>query len=235
MRKIRAYALTHVLLEAYQTASLANARELLDEARLLLDNSHFSRAYFLALAAIEEAGKAYIAFDAKGRNLRDEGLCNKIKESLEDHSNKITSAFLGWLSFSNNPRDAIKTSVDLMLHLKRGREISMYIDVKSDGKTLSMPREIIRPIAARDCTRLAEDCIKHTELYINNNQPSKRSSCEDKLLCIKQKTLMEMLNTEDFWEYYIYQLEHGNHECGQVVVTYHDGYYKKKKLFKHEN
>jgi len=232
MQKNRDYTLTVELLEAYQSAALSNARELLDESKLLLRNNHFSRAYFLSLAAIEEAGKAYIAFDAKGRNLKDEGLCNKIKERIEDHSSKITSAFVGWISFSDNPREAIKTSVDLMIHLKHGREKSMYIDVKSDGNTLSIPAEVVRPVAARDCTHLAENCIHHTELYFKHNEAGKRNTYEDKLLCIKQKTLTDMLNTEDFWEYYIDQLEKGNTEYAHAVITYHDGYFKKSKLFK---
>ncbi|HWQ95122.1 MAG TPA: AbiV family abortive infection protein [Gammaproteobacteria bacterium] len=232
MQKVRDYKLTAELLDSYQHAALDNARELLDEARVLLSNDYFARAYFLSLASIEEAGKAYIAFDAKGRNLKDEGLCTKIKERLEDHSGKITSAFVGWISFSDSPREAVKTSVDLMIHLKRGREKSMYIDLKSDGITLSIPREVVRPVAARDCTRLAENCLHHTERYIQDNKPSKRTTYQDKLLCIKQKTLTEMLNTEDFWEYYIDQLEHGNNSYDQAVVTYHDGFYKKKKVFK---
>lgn len=231
MRKIRDYELTLELLESYQDAALDNAHELLDEAKLLLSNDHFSRAYFLALASIEEAGKAYIAFDAKGRNLKDAGLCNKIKERLEDHSSKITSAFVGWISFSDSPREAIETSVDLMIHLKRGREKSMYIDVESDGASLSIPREIVRRVAACDCVHLAENCLHHTGLYLQNNKPNKRTSHQDKLLCIKQNTLSKMLNTEDFWEFYIKQLEQGNNSFDKAAVTYHDSFYKKKRLF----
>ncbi len=232
MKKIRDYDLTPQLLESYQSAALDNARELLDEARLLLSNGHFSRAYFLSLASIEEAGKAYMAFDAKGRNLKDSGLCSKIKERLEDHSSKITCAFVGWISFSDSQREAIKKLVDLMIHLKRGREKSMYIDLKDDGITLSVPREVVRPVAARDCVNLSENCLHHTGLYLRNNEPAKRTSHQDKLLCIKQKTLTEMLNTEDFWEFYINELEQGNESFDKAAVTYHDSFYKKKKVFK---
>jgi len=235
MQKTRDYELTIELLDSYQSAALENGRELLEEAKLLLSNDHFARAYFLALASIEEAGKAYSAFDAKGRNLRDGGVCKKIKENFEDHSSKITSAFVGWVTFSDSPREAIKKALDFMVHLKHGREKSMYIDVKDNGSTLSIPSEVVRPVAARDCVNLAENCLDHTELYLQKNEPPKRTSHQDKFMCINKKNLKELFNTEDFWEFYIHQLEQGNSAFESSVVTYHDGFYKKRKKFKGTN
>jgi AbiV family abortive infection protein len=232
MQKTREYNLTLDLLDAYQIAALNNARELLEEAKLLLGSSHFARAYFLALASIEEAGKAYISFEAKGRNLCDIGLCNKIKERLEDHSSKIDAAFLGWISQSTAKREAIQKAVDLIVDLKNGREKSMYIDVGEDGKNLSIPREIVRPVAAGDCVKLAENCIHYTDLYVKNNLPAKSSTAKDKLLCIRPKTFTEMLNIPDFWEFYLSYLKQDNRSFEDAATTYHDCYYKKHRLFK---
>ena len=63
--------MTADLLRAYSEAALRNADELLVEASLLRDHGHMARAYFLAVACIEEAGKALHAFDAQNRNLSD--------------------------------------------------------------------------------------------------------------------------------------------------------------------
>lgn len=232
MKKIRNYPLTLELLNTYRGAALANAADLLEEAQLLLSKKHYARAYFLALAAIEETGKAYLAFDASGRNLTDAGVCKKVKEKFEDHSSKITSAFVAWISFSGSQEEALKTSVDLMIHLKRGREKSMYIDVKECGTSLSIPREVVRTVAAMDCVRLAANCLHHTKLYIDNEPPPRRTSAQDKFLCLKQSVLTNMLNTEDFWEFYISHLNQGVVALEKIAITYHDGYYQKGLKFK---
>jgi len=64
-------ALTPELLREYSGAALDNASELLAEATLLLQHGHRARSYFLAVASIEETGKALMAFDGQGRNLAD--------------------------------------------------------------------------------------------------------------------------------------------------------------------
>ena len=71
--------LTATLLLSYSEAALRNADELLSEASLLRDHDHMARAYFLAVACIEEAGKALLAFDAQNRNLSDPAVCTKLK------------------------------------------------------------------------------------------------------------------------------------------------------------
>lgn len=232
MKKIRDYPLTPEVLNTYRVAALANATELLEEAQLLLSNKHYARAYFLALAAIEETGKAYLAFDASGRNLKDAGVCKKVKEKFEDHSSKITYAFVAWLSFSVSPEEAIKISVDLMIQLKHGREKSMYIDVKECGTSLSIPREVVRPIAATDCVRLATNCLHHTQIYLEKEPPPKRTSAQDKYLCLKQSVLTGMFNTEDFWEFYISHHKQGETALEKIAITYHDCYYQKGNKFK---
>ncbi|MDP2981819.1 MAG: AbiV family abortive infection protein [Candidatus Latescibacter sp.] len=234
MIKIRNYILTIELLDAYQNAALKNAGELLEEAQLLFSKAHYAGAYFLSIASIEESGKAYIAFDAKGRNLKDGGVCKKIKEKFENHPNKITAAFSSWITFSDKTKEAIKTCVDLMVQLEYGREKSMYIDVKDNGSVISIPAEVVRPVAARDCVNIAVNCLHHTKLYIQKNVPPKRSSYQDKFMCIKQSTLTALLNSADFWEFYSSLPEKGESSWMNAAVTYHDRYYQKKKKFKNE-
>ncbi|WP_323718188.1 AbiV family abortive infection protein [Paracoccus aminovorans] len=81
--------LTATLLRSYSEAALRNADELLAEASLLLEHDHMARAYFLAVACVEEAGKALLAFDSQNRNLSDPAVCTKLKKSMESHGEKI--------------------------------------------------------------------------------------------------------------------------------------------------
>jgi len=231
MKKERDYDLTDKLLVSYRDAALDNSRQLIDEAQLLFSKEHYARTYFLALASIEETGKAHILFDAMGRNLNDPGLCKKIKKKIEMHSDKITSAFVSWLLKSENKEEAVKEYMDISVHLKRGREKSMYTDVKSNTLGLSKPSEVVRQIAAKDCMHIAVNCLHHTETYIKRNEPRKTSKFEDKLYCINTDKITKMWNTEDFWKYYIAQMRQGNSDYPMASVKYHDEYFSKSKTF----
>ena len=94
------------LLRDHSLAALANASELVSEALVLHKHSHFARAYFLAVASIEETGKAFLAFDGQGRYFADSGVASKLKHAMEDHSQKITSAFTAWLVATPNVRES---------------------------------------------------------------------------------------------------------------------------------
>ncbi len=54
----RTYPITLESLTAYQQSAMRNAVALAEEAQLLYEAGHDARTYFLAEAAIEEAGKA---------------------------------------------------------------------------------------------------------------------------------------------------------------------------------
>lgn len=237
MKKIRNYILTTELLEAYQNAALKNASELMEEAKLLLSNKHYARAYFLALSSIEETGKAHLAFDAKGRNFSNGGVCEIIKQKFENHSNKITSAFICWLNSTklSEAEEFIKSATKLMIDLKYGREKSMYIDVKENDQSISIPSEMVRPIAAENCVSLSYNCLHYTKIYIDKNIPIKRTSYENQLICMNQKDLSQMLNTKDFWEFLLSEWKEGNADWATVTVKYHSCYHQKKKMFNVEN
>ncbi len=231
MRKRRGYALTRELLDAYQNAALANARELLNEAQLLLSEKHHARAYFLALACIEETGKAYLAFDARGRNLNDDAVCRKVKERFEDHSSKIVSAFKAWSTSTDSSKETIRISVGLVTDIRHGRERSMYVDVDEDGTCPAVPHDVVRPAAAMDCVKLAALCLHHTESYVKKNVHLQKTSYQDKLLNIKADTLKSVFGKTDFWEYYVDQCNKGETDLNRAMVLYHDAYYRKKKQF----
>ena len=220
------------LLREYSAAALQNAGELLEEASLLYANGHAARAYFLAVASVEETGKALQAFDAQGRNLGDSAVTAKLRRAMEDHSQKITAAFTAMLQASQNIRDAVMPAVDLMIHLKRGREPSMYTDIRYEESKLNVPTVLVRDVAARDCVQLARDCLAHARRHISEKKPQARSRAEDELFAMKSGQFQKVANTEGFWGYYIAQLESGNQDFAAAAVAYQRDCVSKGKTFK---
>jgi AbiV family abortive infection protein len=223
--------LTATLLRLYSEAALRNADDLFAEASLLRDHSHMARAYFLAVACVEEAGKALIAFDAQNRNLSDPAICTKLKNSMESHGSKINYALSMWAFSSPDQRAALKLALDLIYHIKRGREPSMYSDLRTGPDRVQTPREVIRDSAARDCVRLAENCLAYAHRHVIEKTPAKFTTAQDRLFTMKSAKFQEMLNTEDFWWYYISRMEAGNQDLADAVVGYERDYIKTGQLF----
>jgi AbiV family abortive infection protein len=179
-----------------------------------------ARAYFLAVACIEEAGKALLAFDAQNRNLSDPAVCKKLKTSMESHGEKINYALSMWVLSSPDRRGALKVALDLILHVKQGREPSMYSDLRTDPDRVQTPREIVRATAARDCVRLAENCLAHSQRHVSEKTPAKFTTAQDRLFTMKPAKFQEMLNAEDFWWYYISRMQAGQQDIAEVVLGY---------------
>jgi AbiV family abortive infection protein len=219
------------LLRDHSLAALANDSELVSEALVLHKHGHYARAYFLAVASIEETGKAFLAFGGQGRNLSDSGVTSKLKRAMEDHSQKITSAFTAWLVASPNVRESVMPAITLMLNLKHGREPSMYTDIRSDSSTVQIPATVVREKASFDCIRLATDCLSHTQIHISEKTPEPRTRAEDQLFAMKAGQFQKIASTEDFWWYYIAQMEAGRKDLAESVISYRDNYAKRGLLF----
>lgn len=231
--KNRNYQLTTALLKQYCDAALINARNLLSEASLLVQNNHFARAYFLAVAAIEEIGKSVQAFDGMGRNLKDSAVCNKLKLQFEDHSQKITAAFIPWLVVSPNLRNEIMSFVDIQIDVKRGREPSMYTDIHFDGPRITTPESAVRPEAANNCIRLAETVLSYTTPYITA-KPKITTRTQDEFFAMKSNIFYKMANMEDFWWYYISCMESGDKAIENAATEYNKKYFSKNIKFKED-
>lgn len=212
--------MTADILRTYSEAALRNAGELLVEASLLRDHDHMARAYFLAVACVEETGKALLAFDAQNRNLSDPAVCTRLKASMESHGQKINYALSIWALSSAEPRDALKVALHLILHLKHGREPSMYSDLRTDPERAQTPREVVRASAARDCVRLAENCLAHARRHVSEKTPFKFTTAQDRLFTMKSAKFKQMLNTEDFWWYYISRMKAGEQDIAEAVLGY---------------
>jgi AbiV family abortive infection protein len=223
--------LTEELLRDYSLAALANASELIAEATVLHRHGHYARAYFLGVASVEEIGKAFVAFDGRGRKLSDPAVVSKLRKALEDHRSKITSAFIAWLIAVPNIRDSLMPAINLMIDLRHRREPSMYTDITADSSAIQVPSAVIREKAAFDCIRLAEDCFFHTHRHLAENAPERRTAAEDGLFAMKRTQFQKISNTEDFWWYYVHQVESGNKDFADAVMSYQQRYVKTGTVF----
>ncbi len=218
--------LTATLLHSYSKAALCNADELLVEASLLRDHGHEARAYFLAVACIEEAGKALLAFDAQNRNLSDPAVCTKLKMAMENHALKINYALSMWALSSPDQRETLKDALHVILHLKRGREPSMYSDLRTNPDRVQTPREVVRTTVAQNCVRLAESALTYAHRHVIEKKPFRFTSVQDRLFTMKSAKFQEMLSTEDFWQYYISRMEAGQQDIAEAVILYERDHFK---------
>ncbi len=222
-------------LTQYSVDALDNARQLIEEADLLFQHGHIARSYYLAVAAIEEVGKSFLAFDALGRNLNDSAVTAKIRSSLENHSRKITAAFNASVISHSNLREELEGIIDMMISLKQGREPSMYTEINYlDGK-LYCPEDVVRKIAARDCIRLARHCYTKTEEHQNKNEPTKRSANEDRFYGMKDRKVNDLFNTEDFWWYHMSRMELGENDIADSIASYQREYQNKGRTFQNND
>ncbi len=212
--------LTTSLLHSYSEAALRDADEFLNESLLLRDHDHMARAYFLAVSCIEETGKAMLAFDSQHRNLTDPAVSKKLKTSMESHGQKINYALSSWAFSSPDPLEAMKEAVNLIIHVKHGREPSMYSDLRTDPDRVQTPREIVRATAARDCVRLAENSLAHAHRHVSEKIPAKFTTAHDRLFTMKPAKFQEILSMEDFWWYYISRMEAGQQDMAESVLGY---------------
>lgn len=223
---------TRELLHDYSLAALKNASELILEASILYKHGHFARAYFLSVAAIEETGKAFLTFSGQGRNLADSAVQSKLKRTMENHSQKINAAFQAWIIAAPDKQEILMPSIDYMLHLKHGREPSMYTDIEVDSSSVNVPSTIIQEKASFDCIRLARECISYTQTYITKEVPQKCSKAHDQLFSMKTTHLEKIMGTVDFYWFYIEEIEAGREDFASAVITYNDNYASCDILFK---
>ena len=231
-KKPRGYPLSVDLLAKYRDSALANSEELLAEASLLLAAGHHARSYFLAVAAIEEVGKAVQAFDGMGRNLSNPAVRSKLQAQFEDHSQKITFAFNPWLLATPNLRSEVMGFVNTMIDVKHGREPSMYTDINPESKEVVTPSNVVRPVAAKNCIALAHAVLNHAKPYLLSSAPKITTRTQDAFFALSQSTFLKMANTADFWEFYIARAEAGDSALDTAVTEYHDRLFTKGILFK---
>ena len=233
-KKNRNFELTSELLEEYRDASLVNAQTLIEEAALLLANGRYARAYFMAVSAVEEAGKAVQAFEGLGKNLRDPAVTHRLKKQFENHSQKVTSAFSPWLQATPAIREQIKDFVKMMVDLSFGREASMYTDIHAEKLIVTTPQKQISKKAASDCVRLAVRVLAYARPYAEQVEVKVASRVQNSFFALNPNVFQRMANIADFWWFYIEQMKQGNMALDSAVVEYNASYFNNGKLFRPE-
>lgn len=214
-------AISDVSLIRLAGAALTNAEELLQEADALLSAKHHARAYFLAVASIEEVGKSAIAFNAAGRNLSDQKIANAVRKKLLDHKSKIISAFAPSLHLTNNGSlpEAMETAMGLIGDLRRGREPSTYTEILPDG-SVRVPSDIVRPVAARDVVRLAEHCLGRARSYIPGSTPPRASVANDFFYWQSAAKLQEIMSHAQFSDFYLDRIKSGAASLEEAIYEF---------------
>ena len=192
-------------------AALDNAVALVSEAEALLASEHLARAYFLAVASVEEVGKSALAFNAAGRNLDDQQVVKKTWNNLLDHKSKIIAAFGPSLQLTqkDNLTEALETSLELMGDLRRGLEPSMYTSILADG-SVQCPKEIVRPVAARDAVRLAQHCLARAQQHLPNKEPQATSVASDYFYTLSGTKIQEIMAQPEFSSFYMARIQGGD-------------------------
>ncbi|MBB4128360.1 AbiV family abortive infection protein [Xanthomonas translucens] len=216
MRELRKQTLLKL-----SAASLDNATALVDEAETLLSAEHFARAYFLAVAAIEEIGKSALAFGAAGRNLADRQVLKRTWNNLLDHKSKIIAAFGPSLNLTerDNMKEALETSLELMGSLRSGREPSMYTGVLADG-SIQNPKDLVRPVAAGDAVRLARHCLARAKQHHKSDEPAATSSASDFFYTLTSSKIQEIMGQEDFSPFYLERIKGGNVSLEEAIYAF---------------
>ena len=234
MKKERNYKLTHEILEQYQSAALENAQDLVREAHCLLRSQYWSRAYFLSCSSIEETGKAFQAFLARGKNLRNPGVQHRIKLEFEHHGKKNMAALVCLVL---NDQEKIKDEkfvnfiVDTSLALQVGREKSMYVDISNSGK-ITVPNAIVPERNAKATVNLAKVLLDSVKEYTVSNSPHKSSTWQDRYFVIPPEKSAKMMQNRDFFEFAISKAnELKRFDIAELTVKYYEDYFCKNKLF----
>lgn len=232
MSNIIKYQLTEQLIITFRDASLKNADLLLKEANILISNGFYARAYFLACAAIEETGKAFLLFNAQSRNLKDGGIQKVIKDRIESHRFKISASFHAWSFRSILPeedKEKLNQVISFAISIKNSREPSMYVDIDNNNNVIS-PSEIVSLDNATDLIKLSATCLEQTNLYIQETTPEKTTTHDDKFYCMPQPLIDEIMSLEDFSKYMTDNMSKG-FNFAKIITVYHESYFKRKRIY----
>lgn len=137
-----------------------NAAALLTEARLLFENGHYARAYFLAYTALEEISKSQHAADVYT------GYSNEVDfdRSFAKHNLKIMRVGWAYYEAKDHPTSWIGPDLDDVEHivveepLWKKRQDSMYVGLL-DSKVIT-PKSSITKKDARGIIHILETALE---------------------------------------------------------------------------
>jgi len=122
-------------------ALLVNAHSLLREARILADNNKIERAYFLAVIAVEEMGKATMYYNSVQYGDDNNLFKNKFNKFKTKHPFKIFKSII-LANHLNMDFDLDFSDIEIISRdIDKVKMSSLYVDLKN-GKIVSPDTEI---------------------------------------------------------------------------------------------
>ena len=234
-KKSSNYALNSTLLKGFRKSAVENARELQYEAALLLANNHFSRAYFLAAACIEEVGKAVQAFDALGRNVRDPEVSTRIRLNFQDYPKKVAAAAFPWLLNDSGCRDEVTAFIDSLIESKNTSEPALFVGIEPQGMMLHTPSADISRESAGHCVQMARNIFAHASLHVMDGHHKVRTKAEDDFFVMKPSSVLNASSGADFWQYYIACMKSGDSAFEAALMDYTQKYLAKNDRYKSQD
>ncbi len=231
-KKMSGYTLTSTLLKGYRKAAVDNARELQYEAALLLANNHFSRAYFLATASIEEIGKAVQAFDALGRNVRDTEISTRVRLNFQDYSKKLAAAVFPWMLRDPKNRESVALFIETLVEAKNASEPSLFVGIEPQGMDIHTPFAVVRREMAEECVRMARTIFSYAAPHVLDGHYKVRTKAEDDFFVMKPSSVLNMSSGADFWQYYIACMKSGDAAFEAALMDYTKKYLAKNEKYK---
>jgi len=127
-----------------------NAVELLNEAKLLYEKEHFSRAYFLGFTALEEIAKSQLAADVYTGLLKEEEFFIK----YDKHDRKIKNIVWAYLD-ANEFRDENGQLIIVSKPKINKRMLALYVDFDKQGQTI-LPQNSVREKDAKEIIHIVK-------------------------------------------------------------------------------
>lgn len=161
--------LTLQQLDAGVDAALANARSLIEEAKLLLGGGFHARAYTLSHIAREELAKVTMLYTSGLRMLAEHPVdWSKLHKRLRDHKSKLTSDAL--MSFVSAPGAVEAVQLETMLAGTNTRNEwkneSLYIALKEGN--FKTPSEMITRNKAERTIALAIFAFENATDFVSH-------------------------------------------------------------------
>lgn len=141
--------LTAEQLAVIAEASLANAVELISEARLLHDAGAYPRSYSLAVLAAEEFGKCQLATGTLGQSVDDAKYWKEWWVVFYGHGPKLTRAVATSLFLTDELKAKFIALLETATKQQR-REVGFYLDVREGQPTSPRGRHRSRGIGRGD-------------------------------------------------------------------------------------
>jgi AbiV family abortive infection protein len=139
--------------------SFQNASELVDEAQLLFEHGHWSRAVFLCCISGEELGKCFISLSAIVNRITGKFDEKDYRQRFRTHREKtgtLTFFEAVFVSLSDKAAQTLDVDIDTQEKMKLA---SLYCDLY--GVEAHAPSDLVNKELASEVLKLAKNRVKH--------------------------------------------------------------------------